>query len=51
MIIYNIIYIPLQFAYRLNYETFFILMEIATMTSYCLDIYYRIQNLIKLNQA
>ena len=50
VICYNIVFIPLQFAYRLEYTTFYILMEIITVVSYTLDIYHRIKNLIQLNK-
>ena len=43
--IYNILFIPLQFGYRINFEGPFLMMELFTIILYCFDIKFRMQNL------
>jgi len=42
---YNLIFTPLQFAYRIDYKGIFAIMELFTVVIYLFDIYYRKRNL------
>ena len=39
--IYNAVFIPLQFAYRIPFDGMSLVMEVATMLMYACDIYFR----------
>ena len=43
--IYNILFIPLQFGYRIKFDGLFLVMELFTIILYCFDIKFRMQNL------
>lgn len=51
IIIYNIIFIPLQMAFRIKYTSILVVMEVLTVLIYGLDIYFRVKNLRALNKA
>jgi len=44
-VVYNIIFIPLQFGYRIDFEGFYLIFEVFTVILYCCDIYFRLRNL------
>lgn len=46
--IYNVIFIPLQFAYRIDFHGVYLFLEIMTIFFYLVDIVYRFQNLRQL---
>jgi len=49
--VYNLIFTPLQFAYRIDYKGIYLMMELFTVVLYVFDIYYRRRNLIYLTLA
>jgi hypothetical protein len=49
--VYNVIFIPLQFAYRIKFDNGILMMEIFTLILYALDIYFRVQNIRQLEQV
>lgn len=42
---YNNFFIPIQYAYRIKFDGFVLLMEILTIIFYSLDIWFRVQNI------
>ena len=51
IVIYNLIFIPLQFGYRIKFRGIYLVMEILTMFLYIFDIIYRSKNLKELITA
>lgn len=51
LIAYNIVFIPLQLAFRFEYQVIFIIMEVITVLLYGVDIFFRIRNLRQLKEA
>jgi len=49
--IYNLIFTPLQFAYRIGFKGPYFIMEVCTVVLYVFDIYYRKRNLNYLKMA
>lgn len=47
--LYNIIFIPLQFAYRIDFEGILLILEVFTVIIYCFDVFYRVKSLRILN--
>jgi CRP-like cAMP-binding protein len=45
LIIYNLVFIPLQLAFRIEFSTPLVLVEVLTVVVYSLDIYFRLRNL------
>jgi hypothetical protein len=43
--IYNIIFIPIQFGYRIKFDGLFLMMEIFTIILYGFDVKFRLTNL------
>ena len=48
---YNIIFIPLQFGYRIPFHGVYLVLEVFTVILYLLDIFYRVKNLRMLEKA
>lgn len=48
---YNIIFIPLQFGYRIPFHGVYLVLEVFTVILYLLDIFYRVKNLGMLKKA
>jgi len=51
IVIYNIIFIPLQFAYRIEFTGIFAFLETVTILLYLLDIFFRCRNWRLLRKA
>jgi hypothetical protein len=51
IVIYNLIFIPLQFGYRIPFKGIYLVMEILTWLLYIFDIIYRSKNLKELINA
>jgi hypothetical protein len=51
IVIYNLIFIPLQFGYRIQFKGIYLIMEVFTMVMYAFDIFYRVKNLNELVKA
>lgn len=45
LISYNIVFIPLQMAFRFDYQVIFVIMEVITVVVYGADLFLRIRNL------
>jgi len=48
LVLYNVVFIPLQFAFRIQYNSIFILMEIIILLFYTFDLIYHIKQLKKI---
>jgi hypothetical protein len=48
LVFYNLIYIPLQFAYRIEFKGVFLALEIITIVMYLLEIALRIYIAIRI---
>ena len=46
---YNLIFVPMQFAFRIEYNQMILVMEIFTITFYVLDAYERYKRLRNLD--
>lgn len=51
IVMYNIIFIPLQFGYRIPFHGVYLVLEVFTVILYLLDIFYRVKNLGMLKKA
>ena len=51
MSIYNLIFIPIQFGYRIKFEGIYLLLEAFTIVIYIADIFYRTKNLWLLQET
>ena len=51
IVMYNIIFIPLQFGYRIPFHGVYLVLEVFTVVLYLLDIFYRVKNLRMLEKA
>lgn len=45
LVSYNVVFIPIQFGYRIKFDGFVLAMEILTIIFYILDIKFRVQNI------
>ena len=51
MVLYNLVFIPLQLGYRISYSGIYLLLEVFTICLYGADIYYRVKNIQMLQAA
>jgi hypothetical protein len=51
IVMYNIIFIPLQFGYRIPFHGVYLVLEVSTVILYLLDIFYRVKNLRMLEKV
>jgi len=50
LVFYNLLFIPLQFAYRIKFKGVFLALEIVTIGMYLTEIGLRINMVVRLNQ-
>ena len=50
LVFYNMIFIPLQFAYRIEFKGIFLALEIITIVMYLTEIGLRIYTVIRINR-
>ena len=51
MVLYNLVFIPLQFGYRIPFNGIYLLLEVFTILLYGADIYFRVLNIRMLLSA